>query len=467
MGPPPVPVLSVHRIRKGLDVPVPGAPDQRIEPGPEIRRVALVGDDFHGLKPRVHVEVGQTVRRGQLLCEDRGIPGVRHVAPGAGIVEAIHRGPRRSLRSIVIALSEGERHGEPADEELEAFSPPAGPDPASWARDALRDLLVRSGMWPVFRTRPFSKVPRPDSVPAAIFVTAMDTNPLAADPEIVLAGRVDDFDLGLAAVARLSGGATYLCVREGSSAGGRVRAPVRVEAFAGPHPAGTPGVHIHLLEPAGRNRTVWTIGYQDVLSIGGLLRTGRLDVNRVVALGGPTVRRPRLLRTRLGCSVEDVRDAEKVEEPVRWISGSVLSGKAAFGPEFGYMGRFDLQLSVLPEGGGREFLAWLAPGTQRFSALPAFWSSVSRPASMRFSTATQGSPRAILPLGAFERVVPMDVLPTFLLRALAVEDLERAEELGALELDEEDLALCGFVDPGKGEFGPMLRRCLEAIERDG
>ena len=454
----------MHEIQKGLDVPIPGAPVQIISPGPVVTRVAFVADDFHGLKPRVRVSEGQAIRRGDLLCEDGALPGVRHTASGAGRVEAIHRGPRRALQSIVVALSEDERQGAPAEEELRRFPTPPGADPDGWERFEVRDLLIESGMWPAFRTRPFGRVPAPEAVPDGIFVNAMDTNPLAADPEVVLAEVRDPFARGLRAVARLSGGQTWVCVAPGSGIARNLDAPVVVEEFTGPHPAGTAGVHIHTLAPVGRNRTVWTIGYQDVVSIGRLIESGHLDVQRIIALGGPPVANPRLVRTRIGCSIADFQRSEGSEGEVRWISGSVLSGKAAAGEAFGYMGRYDLQLSVIAEGGERKFLAWLAPGSDRISILPVFVSKLLGRRPVDLSTDAHGSPRAILPIGVYERVVPMDILPTFLLRALAAGDLERAEALGCLELDEEDLALCSYVDPGKADFGPMLRRALTAIE---
>jgi Na+-transporting NADH:ubiquinone oxidoreductase subunit A len=459
--------MGLHRTRKGLELPIEGAPNQRITKGPRIGHVAFMADDFHGLKPRLQVEVDQEVRRGQLLLEDAAIPGVRHTAPGAGRVASINRGERRALQSIVIELTESERRGAPTDAELEVYSAGGAEDPERLGRTQVRDLLVRSGLWTAFRTRPFSKVPHPDSRPDALFVTAIDTNPLAADPQVVLAESVDDFDLGLRAVATLSGGGTYLCVRAGSGIGDRIDAPVAVEEFDGPHPAGAVGLHIHLLAPVGRGRTVWSVGYQDVVSIGRLLRSGTLDVERVIAIGGPPVADPRLVRTRVGASVADFERSEGLGGDVRWISGSVLSGKAAHGDVFGYMGRYDTQLSVLREGGEREFLAWLRPGVGKFSALPAFLSKLLGRSSFDLTTDAYGSRRAIIPIGVYERVMPMDILPTFLLRALAVDDIERAEQLGCLELDEEDLALCSFVDPGKADFGPMLRRNLELIEKSG
>jgi Na+-transporting NADH:ubiquinone oxidoreductase subunit A len=437
-----------------------------MEPGPELSRVAFVADDFHGIRPRVRVSEGEQVRRGTLLCEDAALSGVRHTAPGAGRIESINRGARRSLESIVIALSETERMGTPSEEELESFpvASRAAPAPAQ-----TRALLVESGLWTAFRTRPFSKVPRPDAVPHAIFVTAIDTNPLAPDPAVVLAGQHDVFELGLRTVAGLSNGKTYLCVRAGSAIPD-VDAPAIREEFAGPHPAGLPGVHIHTLAPVSRHRSVWTIGYQDVLSVGHLVRTGHLYVGRVVSIGGPAVANPRLVRTRLGASIRDLARGVQLHPPddgLRWVSGSVWSGKAVTDDALAYMGRYDLQLVVLREGGRRELLTWLRPGLDKFSTLPVFLPRLRSPQTVEFTTDTHGSRRPIVPLGAYDRLVPMDILPTFLFRALAAGDLERAEELGCLELDEEDLALCSFVDPCKNDFGRMLRQTLSRIESEG
>lgn len=459
--------MARHRITRGLDVPITGAPVQTIVEGPRTSRVAMMADDFPGLRPRMRVAVGDQVRRGQVLCEDAAIPGIRHTATAAGRVIAIHRGARRALRSIVIELSQSERAGEPGDEafvELATF--PSGA-PEYLDRTEIRALLIESGLWTAFRTRPFSKVPRPETTPTAIFVTALDTNPLAAKPEVVLAQQREDFDLGLELIARLTDGPTYLCVRPGSGVETGLKAPVTTEEFDGPHPAGTAGLHIHVLAPVSRGRTVWTVGYQDVASIGRLFRRGRLDVRRVIAIAGPVVPNPRLVHTRVGAATSGFAIQEGLTGDLRWISGSVLSGKAAMGEVFGYLGRYDVQLSVLPEGREREFLAWLAPGRRKFSVIPIFLSKLFAKRACDFTTSTHGGRRAMVPIGLYERVMPMDILPTFLLRALIVGDTEHAEELGCLELDEEDLALCSFVDPGKTDFGPILRKTLEQLENEG
>jgi Na+-transporting NADH:ubiquinone oxidoreductase subunit A len=379
----------------------------------------------------------------------------------------VNRGPRRTLQSITVELTPTERRGTPDPDEFEGFSSYSRVRTERLERPDVEALLVESGLWTALRTRPFAKVPRPGTSPAAVFVTAVDTNPLAPDPDVVLAERRDDFDLGLTALTRLTDGATYLCVKAGSVIGSDLAAPVTIEEFAGPHPAGTAGLHVHLLAPAGRARTVWTIGYQDVFAIGALLRTGRLAVDRVISIAGPALDDPRLVRTRIGASVADFQASERPPVDARWISGSVLSGKAANGDVFGFMGRYDVQLSVLPEGGQREFLAWLAPGLRRFSSLPVFLSGVFRRRTPDFTTDAHGARRPMVPVGAYERVMPLDILPTFLLRALLVGDLDRAEALGCLELTEEDLALCSFVDPSKTDFGPLLRSALDRIEEAG
>jgi Na+-transporting NADH:ubiquinone oxidoreductase subunit A len=461
--------VAVHRIRKGLDIPIPGEPEQVVHAGPAIQRIGVMGDDTPGLRAKLAVEEGDRVQRGQLLFEDRARPGIRYTAPGAGRVAAIFRGRRRVLRSLVIQLSEAERTGTPSDEESVAFESWPSGDPHQWSADALRALLLESGLWVALRARPFGRVPEPDTKPHALFVTAIDTNPHAPDPEVVVNEARADFELGLRLLSRLCDGSTYLCVNEKSEIPAWIDAPASVERFRGPHPAGNPGVHIHLLAPVSRRRTVWQIGYQDVIAAGRLAATARLPVERIISIAGPVVRQPRLLRTRLGASIAElsIDEVQEGEGEIRLVSGSVLSGKRATRPEFDFLGRYHLQASALAEVGERRLLGWAAPGSNSFSMLPVFVSGLRRKKSFDFTTDTHGSARAIMPLGTYERVMPMDILATYLLRALVVGDIEQAEKLGALELEEEDLALCTFVCPGKTDFGPYLRKNLERIEKEG
>lgn len=459
--------MAIHRIKKGLDLPITGAPQQKVLSTPKITRVAVVADDFPGMKPRMAVNEGDTVKRGQILFEDRKTPGVVHTAPGAGKVVGIHRGPRRALQSVVIHLNEHEQANTPKPEDLQKFESFAGKQPLELTRDELVALLVESGMWTAFRTRPFSKVPDPAQSPRAIFISATDSNPLAADPEVVLSEDREAFALGQQLVAKLTEGKTFLCCRAGAKID--AAGSVQKEEFAGPHPSGNVGLHIHTLYPVSRSRVVWHVGYQDVVAIAKLCQNGVLDVTRTVALAGPVVKQPRLVKARLGAMLDDIaeREFDQQGDAVRLISGSVLSGKKAMGIEFGYLGRYHTQVSALAEGRQRELVGWLKPGSNIFSVLPIFLSKLSPGKRFDFTTTTNGSARAMVPIGLYEKVMPMDIMPTFLLRALSVGDVENAEKLGALELDEEDLALCTFVCPSKTNYGLILRKNLQTIEEEG
>lgn len=459
--------MAVHTIKKGLRLPISGEPEQRIEAASPSRRVALLGEDYIGLKPTMFVQAGDPVKRGQALFEDKKTPGVVYTAPAAGTVAAIHRGAKRAFQSLVIEVSEAERNGTLGDADFAAFEAYTGNDPAGLSRDQIRALLVESGLWTALRTRPFSKVPSPETIPHSIFVCAMDTNPLAASVDVVIKGRERDFEKGLICVAKLTEGKTFLCKARGSAVPANPNTGIQIEEFDGPHPAGTVGLHIHLLDPVHREKSVWHIGYQDVIAIGRLFSTGKLDVDRVISLAGPSVQRPRLLRTRLGASTDELVAGELKPGEPRVISGSVLSGRAAYGEVFGYLGRYHHQVTALPEGRQREFLGWLAPGTNKFSVVNVFASRLMGNKTYNFTTNLNGSPRAMVPIGTYEQVMPMDILPTFLLRALIVGDVELAEQLGVLELDEEDLALCTFVCPGKYDYAEYLRSMLNTIDKEG
>jgi Na+-transporting NADH:ubiquinone oxidoreductase subunit A len=465
--------MALHKIEKGLDLPISGKPLQVVRGTSPCTRVAVMADDFPVMKPRMHVQEGDQVKRGQVLFEDRKQPGVMHTAPGAGRVVAIHRGERRALQSVVIDLSDGERRGEPGEEEWVRFQSYSGAAPDSLSGEQIKALLVESGLWTAIRERPFGKVPSPETEAAGLFITATDTNPLAPLPEVALADRIDDFRLGTQLLAKLVAGPTFLCVAEHSELGMNAPEGVRVERFIGPHPSGTVGFHIHTLMPVSRARRVWHVGYQDVAAVGRLFRSGRLDVSRVISIAGPNVEDPRLERTRIGACVSEVvrADVAKIEsdqeKEIRTISGSVLSGKRAHGEIFDFMGRYDLQISLLEEDRENVFLGWLTPGANLFSVTGIYLSKLFKPKQYRFTTTTNGSLRAMVPIGLYEKIFPFDILPTFLLRALIVGDLERAEQLGVLELCEEDLSLCTYVCPGKVNYGPLLRKNLDDIDKEG
>lgn len=447
------------KIKKGLDLPIAGEPKQEILDGPPVRSVALVAADYIGMKPTMVVRDGDTVKLGQLLFTDKRNPSVQYTAPGAGTVTAIHRGAKRSFQSIEIALSGN------AEETFESY---AGRDLTGLSRDEVTRNLLNSGLWTALRKRPFSKVPSPETPPHSIFVTAMDTHPLAVNPELVIRENEPAFIYGLQALSRLTDGKVYVCKAPGAAVPGGDVASVHVEEFDGPHPAGLPGTHIHHLDPVDSHKSVWFINYQDVIAVGKLFATGRLSVDRVISIGGPAVTQPRIVRTRLGASISDLTAGLLEPGELRVISGSVLSGRGVTGV-YAYLGRYHLQISALPEGAERKFLGWQTPGFEKFSTTRVFASSLlMNPARrFRFTTSREGSSRAMVPIGTYEKVMPIDTQPTFLLRALIVGDTEQAQKLGALELDEEDVALCTFVCPGKYEYGPILRQNLEIIEKEG
>ncbi|HEC16425.1 MAG TPA: Na(+)-translocating NADH-quinone reductase subunit A [Sedimenticola sp.] len=445
------------RIKKGLDLPITGAPAQEPERKP-VTAVAVVAADYMGLKPVMLVKAGERVRRGQALFSDRSRPGVRFTAPAGGLVTAVHRGERRALLSVVIRL-------EDAEEEV-PFAAYAQEELGGLSADRVRENLLESGLWTCLRTRPFSRIPAADSAPHAIFVTAMDTNPLAADPQVVLRGREQDFINGLEILTRLGPGRVHLCKAPGAAIPESPNPRVLTHEFAGPHPAGLAGTHIHFLEPVGEKKTVWHLNYQDVAAIGRLFVQGRLPVERVVSLAGPRVEHPRLVQTRLGADLDELTAGELKAGENRVVSGPVLCGRRAQGP-LAYLGPYHLQVTVLAEDRRRELLGWLRPGKAKFSALNLFSSSFFPARRFAFSTGMGGETRPMVPVGGYEAVMPLDILPTPLLRALIVGDTDMARQLGCLELDEEDLALCTFVCPGKYDYGPLLRAALNRIEREG
>lgn len=445
------------KITKGLDLPIAGLPDQQRIDDVAVTRVAVKGEEYNGLRPSMAVKEGDRVVKGQLLFEDKKIPGVRFTAPASGTVSAIHRGERRVLQSVVIDVE--------GDESLNFTAYPAD-ELATLSREVVVTQLVESGLWTAMRTRPFSKTPAPGSVPAAIFVTAMDTNPLSADPQPIILAQREAFNAGLTVLTHLTDGKVHVCQSSGGKLGGHPQGQVTFNQFTGPHPAGLVGTHIHFLEPVSLQKQVWHLNYQDVIAYGKLFLDGVIWTERVIALGGPQVKHPRLLRTCLGADLNALLAGELHEGENRILSGSVLNGTQASGPH-AFLGRFHLQVSVLKEGREKELLGWVTPGRDKFSITRTTLGHFLKKKLFNLSTDTHGGERAMVPIGNYERVMPLDILPTMLLRDLLAGDTDSAQALGCLELDEEDLALCTYVCPGKYEYGPVLRRVLTQIEQEG
>lgn len=449
--------VRMINIKKGLDLPLEGAPQQVIHDGSAVKRVAVLGEEFIGMRPTMHVRVDDQVKKGQVLFEDKKNPGVLFTAPASGTVKEINRGAKRVLQSVVIEVNGSEQitFGSFSETELNSLD-----------REKAKEVLVQSGQWTALRARPFSKVAALDANPSSIFVTAIDTNPLAADPAVIIAENAKAFEAGLAVVSRLTDGKVFVCKQAGSQVPSSPIAQVEVHEFGGVHPAGLVGTHIHHLDPVSASKQVWHIGYQDVIAYGHLFLTGEIYTDRVISLAGPRVKNPRLVKTQLGASLDDLVAGELEDGDNRVISGSVLAGATSSGVH-AFLGRYHVQVSVLLEGREKEFFGWIAPGSDKFSVTRTFLSHLTPSRLFKMTTSTGGSKRAMVPLGSYERVMPLDILPTLLLRDLLSRDLDSAISLGALELDEEDLALCTFVCPGKYEYGAALRDCLTTIEKEG
>ena len=452
------------KIRKGLTIPLKGKPTQTVSDGNDVRSVALLGHDYLGLKPKMRTAIGDIVRCGDPLFVDKRDPDVPYTAPGSGTVVAINRGERRALLSVVIELNDS------ADLPAE-FPELAGEKHDSLSEADVRDALIRSGFWTAFRTRPFSRVPHSETSPSAIFVTAIDTNPLAADPAVIVMEDSDAFLIGLSILSRLTTGQIHVCTGVGWSLNIDQGERIRQTAFSGPHPTGLVGTHIHHLDPVGANYTVWHIGYQDAMAIGALFRDGQARSERIIALGGTAFTSPRLVRSRCGASITELvagelADTGGASNSVRLISGSVLSGRRAGGPE-AFVGRYHMQVGAIPNAGTRKrlfgWLPFLSGGYTHSGLLSRRQGATAR----TFTTASHGPAASMIGIEGIEDVMPLDILPAPLLKALLIGDTDQAQALGALELDAEDLSLCSFLCPGKSDYGRVLQTNLARIEKDG
>ncbi len=399
-------------IRQGLELKIEGPPRQVIENGSEVSTVALCGADFPGVRPKFRVEPGQVVSQGETLFVDRHRPAIAFAAPVAGVVERIDRSTRGSFDYVSIR-----RDGDGA----RSFDLSAD----------VREVLLNCGLWPSLTARPFGRIPDPDAVAEAILVTAMDSNPLAANPGVVVSEVQQEFQEGLQVLTQLTQGQVFVCQAPGDPLFSAEQEHIHCVRFSGRHPAGLPGTHLDRLNLAGR--PVWQIGYQAVISIGRLFLSGRISSERVIAVAGPAAKNPRLVRTVPGASLQALTAGETRGDRSRVVSGPILSGRVSQ-----YLGYYHNQVCLLPE----------SPASDGF--LRRMWRSAA-------------DARPLQPTEAFEAALPRDILPVPLMRALAVGDDEAAESLGATELLEEDVALLSYLCPSGSDYGMLLRRSLDRI----
>ena len=447
--------MATIKLKRGYDIALEGVPEPEVEDAPAPASVAVKPSDFHGLIARMDVEEGASVKVGTPLFHDKTFPTVQFTAPASGMVVNVNRGARRAIQEVVIRCD-----GDAAAESFEVPSPAAG-------REEVLAALLRSGLFPFLVQRPLARLASPEDVPRDIFVSVMDSAPLAAQPERLLAGREDHFAAGIAALAALTPGTVHVGVApDGPPLPDLAPANVQAHTFAGPHPAGNVGVHIHHLAPiAGRHDVVWTCPLKGVLMIGALFATGTLDPQVTVALAGSSAPRPRYLRTVHGAQVEVLTADVADPATTRYISGNPLTGSQI--TPAGFLGFFDSSLTLLPEVVEPELLGWVLPGFKAGSRSRTFLSTWLAPSrAVHKHTGLRGGERAFIATGIYRDVLPMDLHPEFLMKSIMAEDIPEMEGLGIHEIAEEDVALCEYICPSKIEWQEITRRGLDFIERE-
>jgi len=427
----------VIKIKKGLDLPISGLPSISVTDEPKIMSVALLSNDFVGMKPTMMVKINDQVKAGQKLFEDKKNEGVFFTSPAGGTIKAINRGEKRRFISVEIDVSN--------NEEFETFE--IGDN-----KNDIKSTLINSGLWNSFRTRPFNRTPKTSDNPDKVFINCCDTNPLAIDPYEIIKLDKDLFDEGLRVISNLFECDIHLTYQNNGF--DTSNNDINYHQIIGPHPAGLSSVHISKIYPVNLSRTVWTINYQDIISIGYLSINNKIRTYKYISLAGPSVFEPSLLKVRYGANIDEVI-AGKVETESRIISGSVLYGHIST-DVMNYLGFYDSQISCIPDELNDNFLSWLNPGSKLHSKLNVFKSSFFRPKDFTFNTSNNGADRAIVPISSYEEVLPMNILVTQLLKSLVVADTELSIDLGMLELVPEDLALCSYICPSKYDYSSLL-----------
>ena len=432
------------KISKGLDLPISGSPTNTISDEPKVSSVALLSNDFIGMKPTMLVKEGETVKAGQKIFEDKKNNGVYFTSPAGGIVKDINRGDKRRFLSIEIDIKD--------TEEFVNFD-------MDDSVDQIKDCLIDSGLWNAFRTRPFNRTPGINEIPDAVFINCCDSNPLSIDPyEIILLNKTE-FDEGLNVLTNFFSCNINLCYQNDNFDTSIEK--INYYQFKGPHPSGLSSTHISQIYPVNLNRKVWTINYQDIISIGYLKQNKEIRTSKYISLAGPSVYEPSLIKVRIGGNIDEIT-AGKIEPNSRIISGSVLHGHQSEGV-MNYLGYYDSQISVIADEVNNIFMNWLMPGSSLHSKLNVFLSSFIKPEKFTFNTSIGGGNRAIVPISSYEEVIPMDILVTQLLKALVVSDIDMAIDLGMLELVPEDLALCSYVCPSKYDYSSILMDNLNKL----
>jgi Na+-transporting NADH:ubiquinone oxidoreductase subunit A len=439
---------NLHTVRKGLDLPILGAPEALVDGHLSASVYAVRPSDFRGLVPKLAVKEGDRVLAGDVLFTDKADPRIRITSPVSGEVARIERGEKRKILAVVVLADSQQEYrkftsGTPANRE----------DAINW--------LLESGAWSLVESRPYGRIASPDAQPKAVFVNGMATEPLAVAPVVALAGREEDFAMGLQVVGLLSK-RTVLSIAANETAAALTKASgVELHQFKGPHPSGTTSVHINQISPLNKGEVVWTLNYQDVAIIGHLARTGNFKLERVLSLSGTGIAKPRAVTAVAGANLETFLSTELKSGNYRVISGSVLTGTKV--SKSGYLTYYASQLTAIPEGEGTDFFGWVLPSFAKWSVSRTLFSWLTPSKKYDLSTKQHGEDRAFVVTGLYEKVFPFDILPMPLLKAMWAKDLEKMEQLGAYEVVPEDFALCEVVCPSKQELQKLAEEALDLL----
>ena len=441
--------MDTIKIRKGLDIKLKGHAELTTVEA-EAGRYAIMPDDFIGLLPRLLVAEGDKVKVGTPLLRDKHNDDIVIASPVSGTVAEIKRGEKRHLMAVVID----------SDNNFEAENTTIGD-----TRESIINTLVNNGLWAMLRQRPYSVIANPNDEPKAIFVSACDTAPLAPDMDYIVDSRKEAFLKGLDILDIVSGGKVHLCTHANNKSKAIVEAKnVALHRFEGPHPAGNVGTHINKIMPINKGDIVWYCYPQDVINIGTLFLTGKPDFSRIYAVAGSSIAHPHYVKTHIGAAIQPLL-GDVVEDNARLISGNVLTGHKESAE--GFMHFYSNMLTAIPEGNERhEMLGWLTPGLKKFSFSRTFASGFI-PKNLQpaydFDTNMHGEERAYVVSGEFEKVFPLDIYPMQLIKACLAEDIDLMENLGILEVDEEDFALCEFIDTSKTDIQAIIRKGLDLV----
>jgi len=441
-------------IKQGLDINLLGEAEKKISEL-EAGCFALKPTDFFGVFPKLLVSEGDRVKAGTPIFFDKYREKIRFSSPVSGTVREIRRGAKRVVLEIKIT----------ADSE-NTFEDFGKADPASLSRDKIIEKLLQSGIWPMIRQRPYSIIADPADQPKAIFISGFDSSPLAPDYNFMVQNYGLEFQTGINALAKLTNGKVHLNIRagDGNSRVFTEAANVQINYFKGPHPTGNVGVQINKIDPINKGEVVWFLRPQEVLTIGRLFLEGRYDSERVIAFTGSEVLKPRYFKTKVGSCLHKLVEGNIASGKPRIISGNVLTGTKI--DKDGYIGFYDSQVTVIPEGDHFEFLGWAMPRLQKFSFSKTFFSWLTPKRKYRLDTNLNGGHRAFVLTGEYEKVFPMNILPMQLLKAILIKDIDLMENLGIYEVDEEDFALCEFIDASKTEMQAIVREGLDYIRKE-